>query len=509
MSNTQSNNKRIAVNTIMLYFRMFLTMGVSLFTSRIILQSLGVDDYGIYNVVAGFVSMFTFINSAMTSATQRYITFAIGKGENTRINTVFSTCVNIHAILSIILIIIAETIGLWFLNTHMTIPEERMTSANIVYQLAILSTIVMMLSVPYNAMIVAYEKMSAFAYISILDVTFKLLIAYILFVSTYDRLILYAVLMFAVQAMIRFIYQKYCNKNFKESRYHWVWDKNLFKEMVSFSIWSLFGNLACVFSGQGVNVALNMFFGPAVNAARGVAFQVQSAVNGFSGNFQMAMNPQITKNYANGNIDSMHSLIFASSKYSYYLLFMISLPVILEADTILNVWLAEVPPHTINFLRIVLFTTIINAMAGPFTISAQANGNIKLYQMVVGGILLLSLPLSYIGLKIFHQPEIVYIVDLIIVLTSQIARLYFMRWMVGLSIRIYMKKVVLPVIAVTVISMIVPLLIYNNMSKGSILSFFSVCAISMTSIALTIYFVGINKNERIKLNNFINNKLHR
>ena len=488
---------------------MFLTMGVSLFTSRIILQSLGVDDYGIYNVVAGFVSMFTFINSAMTSATQRYITFAIGRGENARINTVFNICINIHAILSIILIIIAETIGLWFLNTHMTIPEERMTSANIVYQLAILSTIVMMLSVPYNAMIVAYEKMSAFAYISILDVTFKLLIAYILFVSTYDRLILYAVLMFAVQAMIRFIYQKYCNKNFKESRYHWVWDKNLFKEMVSFSIWSLFGNLACVFSGQGVNVALNMFFGPAVNAARGVAFQVQSAVNGFSGNFQMAMNPQITKNYANGNIDSMHSLIFASSKYSYYLLFMISLPVILEADTILNVWLAEVPPHTINFLRIVLFTTIINAMAGPFTISAQANGNIKLYQMVVGGILLLSLPLSYIGLKIFHQPEIVYIVDLIIVLTSQIARLYFMRWMVGLSIRIYMKKVVLPVIAVTVISMIVPLLIYNNMSKGTILSFFSVCAISMTSIALTIYFVGINKNERIKLNNFINNKLHR
>ena len=509
MSNTQSNNKRIAINTIMLYFRMFLTMGVSLFTSRIILQSLGVDDYGIYNVVAGFVSMFTFINSAMTSATQRYITFAIGRGENTRINTVFSTCVNIHAILSIILIIIAETIGLWFLNTHMTIPEERMTAANIVYQLAISSTIVMMLSVPYNAMIVAYEKMSAFAYISILDVMFKLLIAYILFVSAFDRLILYAILMFAVQAMIRFIYQKYCNLNFKESRYHWVWDKNLFKEMVSFSVWSLFGNLASVFSGQGVNVVLNMFFGPVVNAARGIVFQVQSVVNGFSGNFQMAMNPQITKNYANGNIDSMHSLIFASSKYSYYLLFMISLPVILEADTILNVWLAEVPPHTINFLRIVLFTTIINAMAGPFTISAQANGNIKLYQMVVGGILLLSLPLSYIGLKIFHQPEIVYIVDLIIVLTAQIARLYFMRWMVGLSIRIYMKKVVLPVIAVTVISMIVPLLIYNNMSKGSFLSFFSVCAVSVTSIALTIYFVGINKNERIKLNNFINNKLHR
>lgn len=509
MSNLQSNNKRIAINTLMLYFRMFLTMGISLFTSRIILQSLGVDDYGIYNVVAGFVSMFTFINSAMTSATQRYITFAIGRGENTRINTVFSTCMNIHALLSIVLIFVAETVGLWFLNTHMTIPEDRMVAANIVYQLALLSTVVMMLSVPYNAMIVAYEKMSAFAYISILDVTFKLLIAYILFVSPFDRLILYAVLMFAVQAIIRLIYQRYCNKNFKESKFHWVWDKILFKEMVSFSVWSLFGNLANVFSGQGVNVVLNMFFGPAVNAARGVAFQVQSAVNAFSGNFQMAMNPQITKNYANGKIESMHSLIFASSKYSYYLLFMISLPVILESETILNIWLINVPPHTVNFLRIVLFTTIINAMAGPFTISAQANGNIKLYQAVVGGILLLTLPISYVGLKICHLPEIVYFVDFIIVLIAQIARLYFMRWMVGLSVSVYAKMVILPVVAVTIISIIIPLFTYINMPKGTILSFFSVCLLSLTSVALTIYVVGISKNERTRLNNFINQKIHR
>lgn len=488
---------------------MFLTMGVSLFTSRIVLQSLGVDDYGIYNVVAGFVSMFTFINSAMTSATQRYITFAIGKGENIRINTAFCTCVNIHALLSIMLIVVAETIGLWFVNTHMVIPEDRIMAANIVYQFAVLSTVVMMLSVPYNAMIVAYEKMSAFAYISILDVAFKLLIAYILFASAVDRLVLYAVLMFAVQAIIRFIYQRYCNKNFKESRYHWVWDKKLFNEMVSFSAWSLFGNLASVFSGQGVNVVLNMFFGPAVNAARGVVFQVQSAVNGFSGNFQMAMNPQITKNYANGNIDSMHSLIFASSKYSYYLLFMISLPVILEAETMLNFWLAEVPPHTINFLRIVLFTTIINAMAGPFTISAQANGKIKSYQAVVGGILLLSLPLSYVGLKLFYQPEIVYMVDLIIVLLAQIARLYFMRWMVGLSIHIYIKKVIIPVTIVTIISMIIPLFLYNIMSEGTALSFFSVCAISVISVALTVYSVGISRGERTILNDYIKKKLHR
>lgn len=508
MTYQDSNNKRIAVNTIMLYIRMFIIMGVSLYTSRIVLLSLGVEDYGIYNVVAGFVSMFTFINSAMTSATQRYITFAIGRGELDRINKVFSTCMNIHALISIILLIVAETFGLWFLNTKMTIPIERIEAANVVFQIALLSTVVMILSVPYNAMIVAYEKMSAFAYISIFDVSFKLLVAYILFISPFDRLIVYATLLFLVQLIIRQIYRIYCQRKFPESRYKWVWDKSLFREMVSFSAWSLFGNLASVFSGQGVNVVLNMFFGPVVNAARGVAFQVQSAVHGFSGNFQMAMNPQITKNYANGDLNRMHNLIFASSKFSYYLLFLISLPVILEADTLLGVWLKEVPPHTVNFLRIVLFTIAFNSLAGPFTISAQANGNIKTYQITVGGILLLTLPLAYIGLRLFDIPEIVYVIDLIIVIIAQIARLFFMRIMVRLSIQRYLLQVILPITIVTFVASIIPIASYMYMPKNTFISFFSVCVISLLSVSLTIYYIGISKEERMKVNSFIRKKLH-
>jgi len=507
MIDTSKNNKRIAVNTLMLYFRMFITMGVSLFTSRIILQSLGVDDYGIYNVVAGFVSMFTFINSAMTSATQRYITFAIGRGEKERANTVFCTCMNIHLLISFMLIIAAETFGLWFLNTQMTIQEDRMIAANVVFQFAILSTVVMMLSVPYNACIVAHEKMSAFAYISILEVMLKFVIAYVLFISPIDRLILYSILLFIAQSFVRLIYQWYCNHNFQESKFHRVWDKPLFTEMISFSVWSLFGNLASVFSGQGVNVVLNMFYGPAVNAARGVASQVQSAICGFSGSFQMAMNPQITKNYANDNLEEMHSLIFASSKYSFYLLFIMALPVILEADTILGVWLVEVPSHTVNFLRIVLFSAAINAMAGPFTISAQANGNIKCYQATVGGILLLSLPLAYIGLKIFDVPEVVYWVDLIIVLTAQIVRVFFMRWMVKMSVWQYLYKVILPIVVVIPVSAVLPVALYMLLPKGTLISFLSVCAISVVSVLTTVFAIGINKGERMKLINFVKGKL--
>lgn len=506
MSNI-SNNKRIAVNTMMLYFRMFLTMGVSLFTSRIVLQSLGVSDFGIYNVVAGFVSTFTFVNSAMTNATQRYITFALGRGDKELVNTVFCTCLNIHGLISILLILTAETFGLWFLNTQMTIPADRIAEANIVFQLAILSTVVMMLSVPYNALIVAYEKMSAFAYISIFDVTFKLIIAYVLFISPVDRLIVYAVLMFVAQATIRFIYQVYCNKHFSDSKFCWKWDKPLFKEMISFSGWSLFGNLASVFSGQGVNVVLNMFFGPAVNAARGVTFQVQSAVSGFSSNFQTAMNPQIMKNYATGNLSSMHTLIFASSKYSYYLMLLISLPVILEADVLLSFWLTEVPEHTCNFLRIVLFSTVINAMAGPFTISAQANGNIKAYQATVGGILLLSLPISYIGLKIYNAPEVVYIIDLGIVIGAQIARVFFMRWMIRLSIREYLTKVIIPVILVTIASCAFPVLLLWIMPRESISSFITVCAISVICVSFSVFLFGINNNERTIFVKYIKNRV--
>lgn len=507
MSDNSNNSKRIAINTIMLYFRMFLTMGVALFTSRVILQSLGIQDYGIYNVVAGFVSMFTFINSAMTSATQRYVTFAIGKNESNRINTVFCTSMNIHILISVLLVLVAETFGLWFLNTHMTIPTGRLFAANIVYQCAILSTVVMIVSTPYNALIVAHEKMSAFAYISILDVSVKLLIAYLLHISSYDRLIVYAILMFGAQFLIRQIYSIYCHKHFPESKFRIVKDMPLFKEMISFSGWNLFGNLASVGSGQGINVILNMFFGPVVNAARGVAIQVQNAVLGFSSNFQMAINPQITKNYATGNLSYMHTLIYASSKYSFYLLFILSLPIVLEADNILSVWLGTVPEHTSNFLRLALITSIVNAMAGPLTIAAQAYGKIKRYQSVVGGILLLSFPVAYVCLKLGGSPEMVYIVDLVVVCTAQIVRIYMMRNMIKLSIREYLKEVILRVCLVAIAGGMVPIIAYVYLKDNTFLSFMSVCLVSVLSVVVSVYFIGIKRGEREKVKAFIKSKI--
>lgn len=499
MSSHAEDNKRIAKNTVMLYLRMFLIMGVSLYTSRVVLQVLGVTDYGIYNVVGGVVSLFSFIHSAMSGATQRYITFALGKEDYNSLSKTFCTALNIHGFIAVFLVLLAETVGLWFLNNKMTIPPDRMVAANWVFQMSVLSTVVLIMSSPYNALIIAHEKMSAFAYISILDVSLKLAVVFILKWFGADKLILYAILIFTVQLLIRFIYTIYCKKDFSESRYKFVWDKPLTFEMMSYSLWSLWGNLAVVFSDQGVNILLNMFFGPAVNAARGVTMQVKNAINGFSSNFQMAMNPQITKNYAKGDLQQMHSLVFASSKYSFFLLYILTLPLILEAPTILDIWLDVVPEHSVNFLRVVLVITIIQALAGPMTVSAQANGKIKKYQAVVGGMLLLTLPFSYVGLKIWNIPEVVFIVDLTVSFVAQIIRLFLVRKMVNLSLRSYLSEVVSRIVLVAVVSAIIPVFAHIVLPK-TILSSLIVIALSVILVAGSIYFLGLSTGERTLIN---------
>ena len=321
MATTSANNKRIAKNTLLLYVRTLFVMVVSLYTSRVVLNTLGVSDYGIYNVVGGVVTMFGFINSSMTSATQRYITFALGKGDMTQLQKVFCTALQIHVFISVLIIVLGETVGLWFMYTQMQIPESRMDAAFWVLQCSIISTAIMIISVPYNADIIAHEKMSAFAYISILEVVLKLAVVFLLLVFSYDKLILYAFLILMVQLLIRFCYSYYCNRHFEESKYHHVWDKTLFKEMTGFAGWSMFGNLSGVLFGQGLNMLLNVFFGPVVNAARAVSVQVQGAIQQFVGNFQMALNPQITKTYATGKMDDMHKLMYRSARFSFYLLF--------------------------------------------------------------------------------------------------------------------------------------------------------------------------------------------
>ena len=362
MPEISSTNKRIAKNALLLYFRMLFMMLVSLYTSRVVLATLGVEDFGIYNVVGGVITMFSFFNGAMSSSTQRYITFELGRGDFDQLQKVFQTSVNIHLLVALLILFLGETIGLWFFYEKMVIPASRMTAAFWVYQFSIITMMVMIVSVPYNAAIIAHEKMSIFAYISILEVLLKLGIVYLLYLTRSDKLIMYAALLCATQLLIRIVYGHYCSCHFKEVRYYWGWDLKLFKEMLYFGGWNLWGGFATVLFSQGINILLNMFFGPFVNAARGIAVQVQGAVTQFSTNFQTALNPQITKSYALGDFTYMHSLIFRSSKFTFLLLAVISFPILLETEMILQLWLNMVPAYTVVFVRLMLCITIIDAM---------------------------------------------------------------------------------------------------------------------------------------------------
>ena len=382
------NNKRIAKNTLLLYVRTLFIMLVTLYTSRVVLNTLGVSDYGIYNVVGGVVAMFGFINASMSSATQRYITFALGKGDIADLRKIFSTALQIHVLIAALIVVLGETVGLWFMYTQMQIPADRMNAAFWVLQCSIVSSVVMIISVPYNADIIAHERMSAFAYISIIEAVLRLAIVYLLLAFSYDKLILYAFLTLAVQLLIRFCYSSYCNKHFPESKYRHVWDKSLFKEMTGFAGWGMFSSLSGILSGQGLNMLLNVFFGPVVNAARAVAVQVQNAILQFIGNFQMAINPQITKTYANGEMEDMHKLMFRSARFTFYLLFVVSLPVLFETNFILTVWLKTVPENTVIFLRIMICVSLLYPLSNPLIIANQATGQVRNFQFVSGLILL-------------------------------------------------------------------------------------------------------------------------
>lgn len=495
MSNQSTNNKRIAKNTLLLYVRMLFAMLVSLFTSRVILQTLGVEDYGVNNVVGGVITMFTFLNSAMSSATSRYITFEIGKGNMEQLKKVFSTALQIHAAIALLIVILGETVGLWFLMNELVIPDGRMDAAMWVYQCSIVSCVVGIMSVPYNADIIAHEKMSAFAYISVLEIILKLAIVYLLVVLPFDKLKVYAVLVLMVGLLIRYIYTRYCHKHFEESHYIHRIDKPLLKEMSSFAGWSFWGNLAAILYSQGLNMMLNIFFGPVVNAARGIATQIQGVVTQFVSNFQMALNPQITKTYASGELNKMHSLMFRSARFSFMLLFFLSLPIMLETNYILTLWLGIVPENTVIFARIIIAISLIYTTANPCVIANQATGKVKIYQAVVGGLLLLILPISYIVLKLGAPAYSVFIVHFCVESVAQFARMYMLRNMIDLPLLSYLKNIYLPIMGVVLLSLVLPMLVYNNMQEGII----RLLAVGMTcvlSVAMTSLFIGMTRNER-------------
>lgn len=496
MSDTSSANKRIAKNTLVLYVRMLFTMGISLFTSRVVLQTIGVEDYGISSVVGGVISMFTFINAAMVSSTQRYLNFELVRGDANQLRSVFSTSLQIHALIALAIIVLSETVGLWFLNEKLVIPEARMTAAMWVYQCSILSCAVSIMSTPYNAVIVAHEKMSAFAYISILDVSLKLLVVYLLVVLPFDKLIILSILTLLVQLFIRYIYTLYCHRHFPESYFQFRFNKTLFKEMFGFAGWSFWGNLAAILYTQGLNMMLNIFFGPIVNAARGIAVQVQSAVQQFVGGFQTALNPQITKNYASNNLPQMHSLMFRSARFSFLLLFFLSLPVLMETNFILTLWLKTVPDDAVVFTQIMICISLIYTTANPCVIANQATGKVKIYQMVVGGILLLILPISYVVLKLGAPAYSVFIVHFCIESVAQFSRMYMLRNLIHLPLWQYMKNIYIPIVSTVAIAIILPLVVRMQVAEGW-LRFLAVGFTCVLSVGASSYFIGFTKQERV------------
>lgn len=489
------NNKRIVKNTLMLYFRMMLTMLVTLYTSRVVLNVLGVEDFGIYNVVGGVATMFSFLNAAMASGTQRFLSYELGRNDLDQYKMTFGATLTIHIALALTIFLVAQTIGVWFLNNHLNIPLERMEAAQWVFQFAVLSALISVIQIPYNASIIAHEEMGVYAYVSIFEVSLKLAMVILLSWIGFDKLKLYAMLMFSVTFVIAVFYKSYCKRKFSECNYSFLWDKSLYYELVSYGGWNLFGNLAVVGFTQGINILLNIFFGPAVNAARAIASQVGHAIRLFVTNFQLAVNPQIVKYYASNEKERMINLVFQSSRYSFFLLLIISLPVYMEADSILRLWLKIVPDYTVIFCRLIITNSLIDCVSGSLMIAAQATGVIKKYQAVVGSVLLLNLPASYIFLYKGFPPEITAYVSITLSIFALIFRLHILRGLINLSVRQFLRSVVAISVVVTLLASLLPFVVVSLLPV-SLIRLILTTVVSLSCSLLAIYFCALGQAEK-------------
>lgn len=504
-----TNNKRVAKNTLFLYFRMILIMLVTLYTSRVVLAELGIQDYGIYNVVGGVVMMFSFLNNCMSSSTQRFLTFELGKGDNEKLKKVFSAALNIHIAIAVLIVFLAETAGLWFLNHKLNIPCDRMSAANCVFQFSILTFCVNIIQVPYNATLIAHEKMSIYAYISILEALMKLGIVYILAVIRTDKLIVYGIMIFFVQLIIRMIYQIYCRRRYIECRFRLFWDKSLYMEMAGFAGWNLFGSLAWLLRDQGLNIVLNVFFGPVINAARGIASQVSNAVMGFISNFQVALNPQITKNYAIGETLEMEKLAYLGIKFSFILLFMMAFPLALNINFVLHLWLKEIPDYAGYFIVLILADSLVGNLFGvPLMTSLSATGKIRVYQIVVSSIIILILPVGYLALRMGYDAPVVFYISIMFTLISGFVRFLFCRKQIGYSLKILTTSVLLPISGFLMLSLPVPIILkLKVMQSSDVTSFIALCIVSLFITLVASWMVGMNRHERVMAISMIQKKL--
>lgn len=488
---------------------MFLIMGVSLYTSRVILQTLGVEDYGLYNVVGGIVTMFSFLNGSLGAATSRYITFELGRRDYNRLNKIFNVAFVTHIIIGIMIAILAETVGLWFFYEKMIIPDARLNAAFWVYQISIITTLFSLTQVPYNATIIAHENMKVYAYIGIIEVITKLLVVYLIAVAPFDRLVFYAILLFLLQVGIMVFYRIYCIKRYKESRIILCKDKSLYKEMFKYAGSDLIGNVSVLAQGQGLNLLLNVFFGPVVNAARAVAYQVQGAVTQFGNNFMTAVRPNIIKLYAQGDIKEMFKLVYLSSNFSYYLMLLLILPISLEADYVLSLWLGGYPDHSISFLILIFILCLIQTLKTPRTIVLHATGKLFHANVVIGSILCCAFPLAYIFLKMGGEPECVFGAANITMFISEFVSVFIVRKYVEYNIGDYLLNVHARCALVTIVSLILPYFLFDRYLEPSFMRFILTCCLTSISIAATVWCIGLNKDMRQKTASFIKSKIHR
>lgn len=507
MATSVSDNKRIAKNTIFLYIRMMVVMMVSLYTSRVILNTLGASDYGIYNVVGGIVTIVSFLNSALGGSTSRFLTFALGEKNLKKQKSTFGACLNLHIGVALLVLILGETIGLWFFYEKMVIPNNRMVAAFWVYQFSILTTMVSFTQVPYNASLIAHEEMSIYAYVGLYEALSRLVIAYLITISPIDNLIFYGLLLLINTVAVQLFYRWYAVTHFIECRFSIVKDKALYKQLLSYGGWDLFGNLALVCQGEGVNLLLNVFFGPIVNAARAIAFQIQGAVTQFVSNFMTAVRPQMIKNYAEGNVDKMYVMTFYAAKFSYILMLALVVPIIYEIRFILVIWLGDaVPDETALFAVIVLITYTWRTFHIAALMPYHAIGKIKTGNITIGTLMIVTLPMGYTLLKLGCPAYSIFLVIFVIEIVSVFAMYWLIHRYEYFPYRYVFTKILLPCGLVTLCTIILPTLITNLMEDGWC-RLFTVGFSTEISLLLSAFYLGLNKEERTRIFSLIQNKL--
>lgn len=491
------DKKRITKNSLVLYLRMLITLPISLWTVRIVLEGLGVEDYGIYNVVGGFVAMFGIVSSSLSASISRYITYELGTGNAEKLKTIFGTCVKIQFIISGLILALAETVGLWFVNCRLNVPTTQMVAVNWVFQFSVFTFLINLISVPYNATIIAHERMKIFAYVEITSAFAKIGVAYLLFVFSSQRLIIYALLLLLINLFIRIFYGFYCAGNFEETRGKAKSDLSLTKDIFGFAGWNFIGSISRILSDQGVNVLLNLFFGPIVNAARGVAMQVSGVATSFSGNFMTAINPQITKSFASNEKKESIELCILGSRMGFFLMYIIALPIIITAPILMKLWLKDVPEYSVIFVRLILINSLIEVLSNTLITLMLATGKIRNYQIIVGACNFLVLPLAYFVLLLDYPPQSAIIVGILMSSIALVCRLIMLKRMILLSIGEFIIRVILRIIAVVLVSLILifPSIKFIHFQENS-LQIVVVGAISLILTILSIYTIGLNTGER-------------